>query len=152
MSCHQIWLGNRNIGRNVHRERMDPMKSIKLIVVLLILGASGVGNAWADHGHVNFGIVIGPYWGPSYYPTSPYYYPPYYSGYYSPMVVERQAPPVYIEEQPTPMVAQPASTTPLAATPTNYWYYCAESKSYYPYVKKCRGAWQRISPQPSDQP
>ncbi|HEY8099237.1 MAG TPA: hypothetical protein VIF82_00640 [Burkholderiaceae bacterium] len=112
------------------------MRTAKLIIVMLLLGASSVvNNAWAEHGgHVRFGVVVDPFWGPWYYPPQSYYYPPYYP----PTVVERSAPPVYIE--------QPSATAPAASA--NYWYYCAVSKSYYPYAKECPGGWQRVSPQP----
>jgi hypothetical protein len=33
-------------------------------------------------------------------------------------------------------------------TQANYWYYCAESQAYYPYVKECPGGWQQVEPQP----
>lgn len=108
------------------------MKSIAALFALLLLGAAGAGNAWADHrSHLHFGIVIGPAWGPWYYPPPPYYYPPYYP----PVVIER-APPVYVQQQPAP-------------APENYWYYCAAAKGYYPYVKECPGGWQKVSPQPA---
>ncbi len=128
------------------------MKNVKWIIALLLLGAGGVGNAWADHyghghghGDVRFGVMIGPYWGgPWYYPPPSYYYPPYYA----PVVVERQVPQVYIEQQPAPAEAPPA---PVAAAPANYWYYCAAAKGYYPYVKECPSGWQKVSPQPAGQ-
>lgn len=114
------------------------MKSVKLIIVLLLLAAGGAGNAWADHrSHVHFGVMIGPYWGPSYYyPPYPYYYPPYSP----PIVIERAAPPVYVE--------QPAPAAPVAAAQVNYWYYCAAAKGYYPYIGECPGGWQQVLPQP----
>lgn len=112
------------------------MKSIKWIIALLLLGGFGMGNAWADRGHVNFGVTIGPYWGPWYYPPAPYYYPPYYP----PVVVEPPSRQVYIEQQPAD------------AASTNYWYYCATAKGYYPYVKVCPSGWQKVLPQPPDQP
>lgn len=124
------------------------MKLIKLTCALLLLGIAGMGNAWADHRghHTHFGLVIGPYWGPSYYP-SPYYYPPYYPGYYPPLVVERPVPQVYIEQAP---VAAPP--VPASVAPASYWYYCAATRSYYPYVKECPGGWQKVLPQPPGQP
>jgi len=126
------------------------MKTAKLIIALLLLGVAGLGNAWADHhGHVRFGVTIGPYWGPGYYQPYPYYYPPYYPVYSSPVVIERQAPQVYIEQQPAPVTAPPVSS---AAPAANFWYYCAASRGYYPYVKECPGGWQRVSPQPPGQP
>jgi hypothetical protein len=122
------------------------MKTIKLTILCLLLGVAGIGNAWADRGrHSHVGVVIGPYWGPSYYSPFPRYYPPYYpySYYYPPVIIERPAPPVYIEQ-----AQQPAPPAPAAAAPTNYWYYCAATNGYYPYVRECRGGWQKVSPLP----
>jgi hypothetical protein len=114
---------------------MKPTKAtLGLAVVLLVLLSSGSAYAWHHGSHVRFGVVVGgPLWyGPAYYP--PYYYPPYYA---APMPA---APPVYIEQG----AAQPAP----AQSPQAYWYYCAEAKGYYPYVKECPGGWQRVLPQP----
>ncbi|MDO8788116.1 MAG: hypothetical protein Q7J42_08615 [Sulfuritalea sp.] len=124
------------------------MKTIKLLIALLLLGAGGIGNAWADrgHGHVRFGVMIGPYWGaPWHYPPPRYYYPPYYP----PVVIERPVPQVYIEQQQEPAAPPPA---PVAAAPASYWYYCAAAQGYYPYVKECPGGWQKVLPQPQGQP
>ncbi|MHB1592136.1 MAG: hypothetical protein ACYCTW_11480 [Sulfuricella sp.] len=122
------------------------MKTIKLIIALLLLGAAGMGNAWADHwGHAHFGVRIGSYWGPWYSPP-PYYYPPYYP----PVVVERPAPQVYIEQQPAP--AAPEAPAAPAAAPANYWYYCSAAKGYYPYVRECPSGWQKVLPPPPGQP
>jgi len=115
---------------------MKPTKAmLALATVLLALLSSGSVYAWGNHRpHVRFGVVVGgPLWfGPAYYPR--YYYPPYY---YAPVP---DAPPVYIEQGE----AQPAAPPQQA-----YWYYCAESKGYYPYVKECPGGWQRVAPQPA---
>ncbi len=90
-------------------------------------------------GHVRFGVVIGaPLFFPPYYPG---YYPgPYY--YYPPAVVAVPAsPPVYVEQNAPQAAPEQGS----------YWYYCADAKSYYPYVKECPGGWQRVAPQPPPQ-
>ena len=117
------------------------MKAIKLIVAVLVLAFAGVGPAWADHhggGRVHFGVVIGaPLWDPWFYSPSYYYPPPYY--YYPPVVIQQQ-PQVYVEQQPV----AGATMAP------GYWYYCAESKAYYPYVKTCPGGWQKVAPQPEN--
>ena len=84
----------------------------------------------------NFGFPVGAYPYPYYYPR--YYYPAYYP---APIVVQQQ-PTVYIEQQPAPAAQAPA--------PANYWYYCAGSRSYYPYVKECPAGWQRVAPQPAN--
>lgn len=87
----------------------------------------------AHGGRVHFGIAVGgPYW---YYPPPYYYYPPPYY-YYPPVVAVPSAPPVYIERND-------ASERANA-----YWYYCPDSKAYYPYVKECASPWQRVEPRP----
>lgn len=128
------------------------MKHLKACIasVLLIVFASPV---WADghghfgghgeghfegHGHsrvfLDFGI--GPWWGPGwYYPPPAYYYPP--------AVVVQPQPQVYIE--------QPQAAVPSPAPASSYWYYCAASKRYYPYVNECPSGWQRVSPTPPGQ-
>ena len=128
------------------------MKSITLTIALLLLATAG-GNAWADHRHHGrhrhhggLHVEIGPYWEPRLYAPFPSYYPPY--PYYPPVVVERPVPQVYIE-QPAPVAPPPA---PVAEAPTHYWYYCAGSNSYYPYVKECPDGWQKVVPQPPRQP
>ena len=90
---------------------------------------------WHHHHH---GPRIGLYFGPGYYYPPPYYYAP------PPVIVQPAAPPVYIEQSP-PAIAAPA---PAPAQPS-MWYYCADSRSYYPYVKECAGGWQQVAPQPS---
>jgi hypothetical protein len=108
------------------------MKSpTKLLLVALVLMAGSTG-AWADHrGHGHIGVYFGPIWGPWWYPPPVYYSPP--------VVVERS--PVYVET-PTVIQAAPAPT---------YWYFCRPANSYYPYVKDCPSAWERVSPKPAGQ-
>jgi hypothetical protein len=119
-------------------------KLVKAIVasVLIFAGIAVSGAALAQHhgGHARFGFYFGvPLFGPGYYPyyAPPYYYPPYY-----PPVVVPSSPPAYVEQGS----AQPAPAP--GASPEGWWYYCAESRTYYPYVKECAGGWQRVSPQP----
>lgn len=64
--------------------------------------------------------VVGPSW--YYYPAPVYPYPNPY------------VPPVVINTTP----AQPGPA------PAQYWYYCAASKAYYPYVAECPGGWQPV--------
>ena len=60
------------------------------------------------------------------------------------------SPPVtYVEQSPAPAPVAPAA--PAAANPAGYWYYCAESSAYYPYVQQCPSGWQRVSPTPPGQ-
>jgi hypothetical protein len=116
-----------------------------LLGAALLLAAS---SAWADgrhHGGTSVGIYVGPemFWGPPvyrpYYPR-PYYYPaPYYAPL--PIVVQPAPPPVYIEQ------SKAISEPPPAA---NYWYYCRDTNSYYPYVKTCKSEWQKVLPTPEN--
>lgn len=103
--------------------------------VLVVLGVAVSGPALA-HGRVHFGVFIGGSVFPGYYAP---YYPPVY---YPPVYVTPPSPPVYIERQAAPTPAQPQGD----------WFYCEDSKTYYPYVKECPGGWQRVSPQPPPPP
>jgi hypothetical protein len=92
-----------------------------------------------SHGSVSFGFAFG---GPWYYPG--WYYPPYaypYPYYYPPAAV--RAEPTYYIERGDGGSAEPAERSSL-----DYWYYCAESKTYHPYVKQCPGGWQKQIPSP----
>jgi hypothetical protein len=105
---------------------------------LALAGALFAGSALAHgHGRVVVGLGFG-FGYPAYYYPSPYYYPAYYPyPYYPPQQVVVQQPPVsYTERQDT--------------HEAGYWYYCAASKGYYPYVKECPAGWQKVSPQPQN--
>ena len=76
--------------------------------------------------------------------VSPWYYRPYYYEPVYPTTVIEVAPPA-----PTVYYQQPSAPA-VAAAPAdsgNWWYYCNESKTYYPYVKECPSPWQRVAPQ-----
>jgi hypothetical protein len=105
--------------------------AVMLSAVLLGTTASASASAW-HHGGVRFGVVIGA-------PFYPWYYPPYY--YYPPVVAAPAVPPTYIE--------QGGAQAAPAQQSQGSWYYCTESKTYYPYVKECPGGWQRVTPQPA---
>jgi hypothetical protein len=130
------------------------MKNNRIVLALAFaLGAAlGAGSALAGgshshggghyHGRVAIGVGIGfPYLGYGYgygygYPYyAPYaYYPPYYAPAYAPQ------PSAYVEQ---PQVQQ-------AQQPSGYWYFCNDSRAYYPYVKECPAGWQRVAPQPQN--
>jgi hypothetical protein len=104
----------------------------------------GHGGHYYGHSSVHWGFYFGgwPYYGSWYYPSYPYYYPygyPYYGG----AVVVPSGPTTYVERGD-----QQAATERPAQS---WWYYCAESKTYYPYVKQCPGGWQKVEPQPPAQ-
>ncbi|MDP3513834.1 MAG: hypothetical protein Q8S20_13905 [Sulfuritalea sp.] len=121
------------------------MKLTKLLIVVLLLGTTGISYAGGGHrghhhrSHGHFSVIVGPYWGPFW---GPRYYPP---PYYAPIVVERPVPQVYIEQPPV-------ASAPGGVEASNYWYYCAPAGGYYPYVKECPGGWQRVLPQAPGQP
>ena len=103
--------------------------------LLAVAAATASTAALAQHRfhggpRVHFGVVVGAplFWHPAPY----YYYPPYY---YPPAVVVPQSPPTYVEKSDAAEDAQ------------SFWYWCADAKAYYPYVKQCPGGWQRVAPQ-----
>jgi hypothetical protein len=107
------------------------MNAIKKLSIFAVLTAAALASGSAlAHGRVHFGVSIGvPIWGPGYYYPPYYYYPPVY--YPPATVVVPSQPQRYIEQ-----------------APQGSWYYCADSKAYYPYVKDCPGGWQKVSPTP----
>jgi hypothetical protein len=116
-------------------------------------GGGGHGARGGGHGHFHgsrshfhsrshshFGVRLGvfaPWWGWPYYGYAPYY-PPYYS-----------APPYYVA--PSYYVEAPSYTAPPVTYSTSerhWWYYCAPSQAYYPYVNSCPVEWERVQPYP----
>lgn len=120
------------------------MKALKILAAgfAAALALAAVSPDAQAHGRVRGGVTFhfgyhwpGYWWGPGYWGPR-YVYPPY--GYYAPpVVVAPQDPPVYIERDAPAESAVPA-----------WWYWCADAKAYYPYVKECPGGWQRVLPQP----
>ena len=112
--------------------------AIALAILLAGLGAAESALAWRHGGPrvsigIGFGVPFAAY---------PYYYPPYYyPAYYPAPVVVQQQPTVYVEQPVAAPQVQPQQ-------PSGYWYYCAASQAYYPYVRDCAGGWQRVAPQP----
>jgi hypothetical protein len=128
------------------------------VLILLVFGAAASESAMAQHhGGVRFGVNIGiPLFGPGYYP--PYAYPaPAYAypapAYAYPAPAYSYPAPAY--SYPGPAVAPSAAyaqqgysqAAPAPAQPQD-WYYCTDSKAYYPYVRDCPTGWQRVPAQP----
>ena len=113
------------------------MRILALMALVATLLASIPAQAHGPRARVHFGVVVGAplFWG---YPYYPYYYPPPYA-YYPAPVYQPATPPVYVERD------QPAAEGPAQ----NWWYYCDQSQSYYPYVKTCPGGWKRVAPTPN---
>lgn len=103
----------------------------KAFLGLLALAAMFTASeAFAWHGRARVGIFVGgPYWGPYWGPG--YYYPPPY--YYYPPAAAPQ-PQEYVER--------------IDPSEQGFWYYCDQSRGYYPNVKECPAGWRRVSPTP----
>lgn len=73
------------------------------------------------------------------------FYPSYWDALPAAVVVQQPAP-TYIEQ---PQYA-PAPQSGLSQAPSdpNFWYYCRNPSGYYPYVRECAGAWQKVTPTP----
>jgi len=71
-----------------------------------------------------------------------YFYPqpvyPYPDPYTPPVTV--------INQQPAPVVAQPAQVQPQQSA--QLYYYCDSAKGYYPYVPSCAEGWRAVPAQP----
>jgi hypothetical protein len=108
-------------------------KILYLTFVLFILVCAIAAPVYADHGrghgYVRGGIWLGPLWWGPWWEPYPYYASP-------PVVIQQQAP---IYEQPAPQPEQLQY----------YWYFCADSRAYYPYVKECPGGWMKVVPAPA---
>ena len=84
-------------------------------------------------------------WGVGVYGAYPWYppYGTYYGSYYPPAVVGVPVqPPTYIEQ------SYPPAQASGAAPADGYWYWCPDSRTYYPYVQTCASPWQQVVPQP----
>jgi hypothetical protein len=123
---------------------MKLMSKAILAAVLVFAGAMASETALAHRGRVSIGVGFGFGFPGGYYPgwyPAPYYYPPsypYYDPYY-PAYGYPAVPTTYVEQGTQAAPAQPQG---------QWWYYCAEAKAYYPYVRECAGGWQRVAPTP----
>jgi len=116
-------------------------------------GGGWNGGGWNGGGRMGIflGAPIGFNYG--YYPYSyygsPYYGSPYYSpvsAYYPPV----QFAPIYTEQNDGPQISpQVAPRDSSQNIQGSWWYYCVDSKTYYPYVNQCPGGWLRVAPQPA---
>ncbi len=72
--------------------------------------------------------------------------PPPSPGYGDPGTAMTPPPQAY-GDPGNPMTAPPPPQAPVQS-PGNWWFYCPNSKAYYPYVRECASGWQRVPPQP----
>lgn len=108
-------------------------------VLASAMAEAGPGGRGFHHGGRHHGggrvffyaapVIVGAYLASRYYYPPPYYPP-------APVYYAPPPPPVYIEQ---PQVAPQSQA---------YWYYCPQSRAYYPHVQSCAGPWQRVAPQP----
>jgi hypothetical protein len=119
---------------------MEMKKSLYFVLVIVaLIFASALPVQARGHGHFSFsgGVWIGPGWGG----WGPWWwgapvYPYYYDYYWPPPVVSQEQSPVYT--QPTPQEEE-----------ESYWYFCPDSRNYYPYVKRCPSGWLKVVPPPA---
>jgi len=113
---------------------MSRTKVIVIVALALFAVAMSVpAEAHGGRARVSVGFAFG---GPWYYPA---YYYPYYPYYYYPQAVA-------VQSEPTVYIERGDSSAPAERSSLDYWYYCAESKTYHPYVKHCPGGWQKQIP------
>jgi hypothetical protein len=89
------------------------------------------------------GARVGVYIGAPIITSSWWMYPdPYYAygPYFPPVVQGQEQSVVYVEQQ------APSDVAPSAPLAQQYWYYCEDSKTYYPYVQDCATPWQTVVP------
>jgi len=76
----------------------------------------------------DFGFV-GPAFG---FGVDPFFWDPFW--FPSPYPAYTYAPPLVIEPQPKESA---------------FWYYCVDTKAYYPYTQQCPGGWLKVAPTPA---
>src|SRR4051812_12095498 len=110
------------------------------------LSNAAVARGHFVHSRVGVSISVGvPFYGFGYY--APYYRPAYYPAYYPAPVIVQQATQTYVEQSRNEVPVSPAPRASDVSAQA-WWYYCADSKAYYPYVKSCQTGWQPVSPVP----
>jgi len=118
------------------------MKKVGLIIIAglclsLALSSGALADWHGGHGGWHGGWHGGPYWG-WYGPWYPYAYP-----YYSPYAYPYYYPYAYLAP------SYPSASVPVPSEPQqSYWYYCRDSKAYYPYVTSCPSGWVPVVPTP----
>jgi hypothetical protein len=134
----EAWTVDPCAGRDC-REVMVLRFSLTLLLAFLSFSpfAEGRGNSHAA-------IVVAPIFAPWYY--NPFYYNPFYYDpfYYDPFYYRRPLlPPPRRPMPPADVESMPAPTLP--STEPTYWY-CFNTKQYYPETTQCPGGWQQVVP------
>lgn len=93
------------------------------------------GGGYHGGGHGHYYGSLGIWFGAPLVVPFAYPYPYYYYDYYPrPPVVQQ-----YVYPQAAPVAGEPQAPT---------WYYCRESRDYYPYVQNCPGGWESVPAKP----
>jgi hypothetical protein len=102
-----------------------------VLVIFVIIMGSVLSAQARGHGHFSSrgSVWIGTGWGP-------WWNAPVYQYYWEPTFDIEEQSPVY-------SVPAPQSEEQY------YWYYCPDSRNYYPYVKKCPEGWLKVVPSPA---
>lgn len=111
-----------------------------LAALLAMALASGAQAQRWGHSHSHSRVVVGVGVGfPIGWGYWPYWqYPQPYS--YYPRIGVPAEPVIYVEKgdgDPAP-----------GQDPSQFWYFCRDSNTYFPYVKECPTPWQRVVPYP----
>jgi hypothetical protein len=130
--------------------RIDPKT---LAVCAAIAAASLVaepaharGPYYGWRGGVVVGVPLYRPWYPGPWAYGGYYpgawgYGGYYGGYYGPYAVP---PAVYAPPAPTVFIERADAVAQAPAA--GFWYWCADSRAYYPSVPACASAWVPVPP------
>jgi hypothetical protein len=149
-------------------------KAVVSILLAISMTASMQAAGHDRNGHTNSRVGVGFYFGAPLYWDSwwggyNYYYPPpvvirpplvFYDRHGNPvpnLVLAPGEPLVYYDRygNPVPPVQaqmQQAQPQPQPEGPAPVWFFCTDSNSYYPYVRTCPSAWQRVAPFPPPPP
>ncbi len=122
---------------------------ILVVALLMIVGSilPTIGEA-RDHRHWRYHPYYGwgynPYVAP-WYPYPPVYVPPLYMPQVivPQFVVPQPQQQIIIREAPQTYVEQPKPQEQAE----NYWKYCPDTKTYFPYVQTCASTWLKVIPQ-----
>ncbi|HYB43385.1 MAG TPA: hypothetical protein VEL75_16515 [Candidatus Methylomirabilis sp.] len=121
--------------------------AVGLAVVVTLLLAASVVPSQAGGSRVFVGVNVGvPLWGPVWGP--PVVYPAPVLVAPPPIIVQSPPPPqTFVERQPPPPPQVQAQ-----AQPSQFWYFCQDSQTYFPYVKECPSGWLQVVPHMSPPP
>jgi len=160
-------MNQASTGFTIPKSTWATASLLSAAAAMLLVASTPAEAHGRGHGHsrARVGVYIGApvvfgAWG-WHRPPPPYYYYPSSYYYPQPPVVVREIvrePLVYYDERgnalpPGHHRTQPsAPAQPQAGSDAPTWFFCADTQSYYPYVKDCASPWQRVVPQPPPAP